>query len=102
MTETPTSPPRACDRPSHVMRSAWRFHPRLVAVVCLLAALAVVSPALAQPLTPSTLLQRPLPGSAVPGQEQAQLPLQAPITLTPSIGVAEEYNDNVFMDNNRR
>jgi hypothetical protein len=69
--------------------------------VFLVAAFAVVPCAFAQPLTPSTLLQRPLPGS-LPGQSQTQLPLQAPITLTPSIGVAEEYNDNVLLNNDRR
>lgn len=53
--------------------------------------------------TPSSVLQRPLPGTAARGGDtRAQMPLQAPITLTPSIGVFEEYNDNVFMDNDRR
>src|SRR5687767_86386 len=102
MTKTPSSLPRACDRHSHVRNSGWLFQPRYpVAVAVLVAALAVVAPAFAQPLTPSNLLQRPLPGT-LPGQQQTQLPLQAPITLTPSVAVTEEYNDNVLLNNDRR
>jgi hypothetical protein len=51
-----------------------------------------------------SLLDRALPGTpqATSGQPQLQLPRRAPITLTPSIGIAEEYNDNVFQNNDRK
>ena len=102
-TETPFSRPHACDTESRVSLACWLSQPRrTVAVVSLLAVASMGSPVSGQTLTPSTLLQRPLPGTPVPGQPQVQMPLQAPITLTPSIGIAEEYNDNVFMNNDRR
>lgn len=73
-------------------------------MVSLLFAVAL-APALATAQT-APLLQRPLPGSEPPartgGQPPLQQPLRAPITLTPTLGVAEEFNDNVLMDNRRR
>jgi hypothetical protein len=49
---------------------------------------------------------RPLPGSpavpAVPGQPPLQQPRRAPIELTPSVTVTEEYNDNIFLNNDDR
>lgn len=73
-------------------------------MVSLLFAVAV-APALATAQT-APLLQRPLPGTEPPartgGQPPLQQPLRAPITLTPTLGVAEEFNDNVLMDNRRR
>jgi hypothetical protein len=37
-----------------------------------------------------------------PDPQRLQQPLRAPITLTPTITVTEEFNDNVFLDNRNR
>lgn len=80
----------------------WWYRPRyVVAVVSLLVAVSLGAPGAAA----QAILQRPLPGSeppGVPGQPALQPPLRAPITLTPSVGIAEEYNDNVRLNNDRR
>ena len=39
------------------------------------------------------------PGTGGTAQGQSTGPLRAPMTLTPSIGFLEEYNDNIFFDN---
>jgi hypothetical protein len=48
----------------------------------------------------------PPAGAQVPGTGQVppgtEAPRRAPLTLTPSIGVLEEYNDNIFFDNANR
>ncbi|HEU4370465.1 MAG TPA: hypothetical protein VFV05_19765 [Methylomirabilota bacterium] len=61
-----------------------------------LGAVLVVAPAAAQfPL--------PLPGQAPAlDPQQLQEPRRVPFTLTPSITITEEFNDNIFIDNNRR
>ena len=67
-------------------------------MVCLL----VLVPAFSAFAQQQPLLNRPLPGTRVPGQPEPQMPLRAPITLTPWIGIAEEYNDNVLLDNDQK
>jgi hypothetical protein len=54
----------------------------------------VVTPAWAQ-------LQFP-PGTPVPPTAPAEAPRRAPLTITPSISVLGEYNDNVFSDNTNK
>ena len=76
----------------------WCWLRRSTFVACLL----VLVPALSAFAQQQPLLNRPLPGARVPGQPEPQMPLRAPITLTPWIGVAEEYDDNVLMDNTRK
>src|SRR5207253_10038098 len=44
------------------------------------------------PGTPGTL-------GTVPSEAQTSGPLRAPMTLTPTIGFLEEYNDNIFFNN---
>lgn len=63
--------------------------------LCLWAIL-VAAPAAAQfPL--------PLPGQMpVLDPQQLQQPRRVPFTLTPSITITEEFNDNIFIDNDRR
>jgi hypothetical protein len=65
----------------------------------LLAALALsVTPAHAQLIGPVP------PGSnvRVPGDETREPSVRLPFTLTPSVTIAEEYNDNVLLDNNNK
>jgi hypothetical protein len=59
--------------------------------------LAAVSPAAAQfPLLP-------IPGQAIPPDPQRlEQPRRIPFTLTPSITVTEEFNDNVLIDNDNK
>jgi len=65
--------------------------PALVAgLVCALALAA--TPAAAQ----TVIFRRP------PGDTEAELPRRAPLTFTPSVTIAEEYNDNIFLDNDNR
>jgi hypothetical protein len=42
------------------------------------------------------------PAATGPAGTEPQQPLRAPITLTPSVAVTEEYDDNVFFNNDRR
>ena len=68
------------------------------AAVCVMVFAA--SPAAAQ--LPFPLLQQPgNPGQFLDLQE-LQPSRRAPLTLTPSLTITEEYNDNVFFDNNNR
>jgi hypothetical protein len=46
--------------------------------------------------------QYPVPGPRGVGPQELQAPRRAPLTFTPSITVAEEYNDNIFLDNRNR
>ncbi len=56
---------------------------------------------LALVVAPSVYAQGPqLPGGGA--STTAEQPLRAPLTLTPSVSVAEEWNDNVFLNNARR
>jgi hypothetical protein len=68
------------------------------AVFCLLSVVALTTPAVAQ----FPLFQQPgLPGSLLDPQELQQ-PRRAPFTLTPSITITGEYNDNIFIDNHNK
>jgi len=59
---------------------------------------AVTTPAFAQ----FPLFQQPgLPGTRLDPQE-LQEPRRAPFTLTPSITITGEYNDNIFIDNDNK
>ena len=63
--------------------------------LCLWAVLAAAPAAAQFPL--------PLPGQAPALDPQGlQEPRRAPFTLTPSITLTEEFNDNIFIDNDRR
>jgi hypothetical protein len=46
--------------------------------------------------------QSPRPGERPPDPQQLQQPLRAPLTLTPTLTVTEEYNDNILLDNSNR
>ncbi len=69
---------------------------------CLLC-VGAIPPAWAQlagqtPPGPTTLNPVPL-GPGLPGEE---LPRRAPITLTPTFTISEEYNDNIFLTNSNK
>ncbi len=67
-------------------------------VVCVLSVVALTTPAAAQ----FPLFQQPgLPGLLLDPQELQQ-PRRAPFTLTPSITITGEYNDNIFIDNRNK
>jgi hypothetical protein len=71
---------------------------RFAALVCLLGVVAPASPVAAQ----FPLFQQPgLPGTLLDPQELQQ-PRRAPFTLTPSITITGEYNDNIFIDNRNK
>src|SRR5438552_2968661 len=44
------------------------------------------------------------PGSSVrvPGDQPLELPVRGPFTVTPSVTLAEEYNDNILLNNKNR
>jgi hypothetical protein len=42
------------------------------------------------------------PGEQPPDPQGLQQPLRAPLTLTPTLSVTEEYNDNLLLDNTNR
>jgi hypothetical protein len=66
------------------------------ACVCLVAILAATPAAAQFPLVP-------IPGQAPTlDPQQLQQPRRVPFTLTPSITVTEEFNDNIFIDNDRK
>jgi hypothetical protein len=45
----------------------------------------------------------PIPGQAPPPDPQRlQQPRRVPFTLTPSLTISEEFNDNIFVDNDRK
>ena len=71
---------------------------RLVGCVAAsLLTLVAVTPAAAQfPLIP-------IPGQAqLPDPQRLEEPRRVPFTLTPSITITEEFNDNIFIDNDRK
>ena len=71
-------------------------HVAACAAVCL--SLMLAAPAAAQ----FPLFQQPgLPGSTLDPQE-LQPTRRAPLTITPSFTITEEYNDNVLLDNRNR
>jgi len=61
-----------------------------MAIVAAVAVLVLATPACAQLLRPPT------------DPQSLQQPRKAPMTLTPSVTVSEEFNDNVFLDNTRK
>jgi len=68
------------------------------AIGCLLGVLALAAPAAAQ----SVLFQQPgRPGSLLDLQELEE-PRRAPLTITPSLAITGEYNDNIFIDNHHK
>jgi hypothetical protein len=69
---------------------ALRLSARPLAIVAAAAVLTVAHPAFAQLLRPPTDPQ---------GLQQLR---KSPMTLTPSVTVSEEYNDNVFLDNTKK
>jgi hypothetical protein len=63
---------------------------------CLLTLVAVAPAAAQLPLIP-------IPGQAQPPDPQRlEQPRRVPFTLTPSITITEEFNDNIFLDNDRK
>jgi hypothetical protein len=63
-----------------------------------LSVIVLATPAFAQ----FPLFQQPgLPGTRVDPQD-LQEPRRAPVTLTPSITITGEYNDNIFLDNDNK
>lgn len=72
-----------------MLRPVWVLFPAIALAVCALA-----GPALAQ----QPFGRRPFGGRPVDAQE-LQEPRRAPLTLTPSLTVFGEYNDNVNLDN---
>jgi len=68
----------------------WRPLAGLVASALAAAVLAPVEPAGAQFI-------RRLPDSA-----EGQAPRRAPMTLTPTLTLSQEFNDNIFLDNDRK
>ena len=71
---------------------------RRAVFVCLLGVIALATPASAQ----FPLFQQPgLPSTLIDPQE-LQEPRRAPFTLTPSITITGEYNDNIFIDNRNK
>src|SRR5262249_5738505 len=77
-----------CDRQRDV--SVLRLCARPLAIVAAVAVLTVAHPAFAQFLRPLT------------DPQGLQEPRKSPMTLTPSVTVSEEYNDNVFLDNTKK
>jgi hypothetical protein len=72
--------------------------PRVGWIVCALAVLALAEPATAQ----FPLFQQPgQPGALLDPQELEQ-PRRAPLTITPSLTITGEYNDNIFIDNSNK
>ena len=69
---------------------ARRLSARPLAIVAALAVLAAAPPASAQLLRPPT------------DPQGLQQPRKSPMTLTPSVTVSEEFNDNVFLDNTKK
>ena len=68
------------------------------ALVCILSVAALATPAPAQ----FPLFQQPgLSGTMLDPQELEQ-PRRAPFTITPSITITGEYNDNIFIDNSHK
>ena len=71
---------------------------RLGVLVCLLGVATLATPAAAQ----FPLFQQPgLSGTLLDPQELEQ-PRKAPFTLTPSLTLTGEYNDNIFLDNDNK
>jgi hypothetical protein len=71
---------------------------RVAASAVLAALLLTVTAAHAQligPLPPGTNLR-------VPGDQSREPSVRSPLTLTPSVTIAEEYNDNVLLDNKNK
>jgi hypothetical protein len=72
---------------------------RLVAASAVLSALAltvgVASAQVIAPVPPGATLR-------IPSEQPQELPLRAPFTITPSIAIAEEYNDNVRLNNRNK
>jgi hypothetical protein len=66
------------------------------AAVCLLV-VALASPAAAQ----FPILQQP-GQPALPDPQELQVTRRAPLTITPSFTISEEFNDNIFLDNDNR
>jgi len=77
-----------CDRELRVF--VLRLSARPLAIVAAVAVLAVAAPTFAQLLRPPT------------DPQNLQQPRKLPMTLTPSVTVSEEFNDNVFLDNTRK
>ena len=69
---------------------ARRLSARPLAIVAALAVLAAAPPASAQLLRPPT------------DPQGLQQPRKSPMTLTPSVTVSEEFNDNVFLETPRK
>jgi hypothetical protein len=68
------------------------------AIACVLGLIALAEPAAAQ----FPLFQQPgQPGALLDVQDLEQ-PRRAPLTITPSLAITGEYNDNIFLDNRRR
>ena len=67
-----------------------RLSARPLAIVAAAAVLAVAFPTFGQLLRPPT------------DPQNLQQPRKSPMTLTPSVTVSEEFNDNVFLDNTRK
>lgn len=44
----------------------------------------------------------PLPGQEMLDPQALQVPRRAPLTITPSLTITEEYNDNILLDNRNR
>ena len=71
---------------------------RNTAIGCLLGVLFLAQPAAAQ----SLLFQQPgRPGSLLDIQDLEE-PRRAPLTITPSLAITGEYNDNIFIDNHHK
>jgi hypothetical protein len=68
------------------------------AIVCLLGVIALVEPAAAQ----FPLFQQPGQPGAFADPQDLQEPRRAPLTITPSLAITGEYNDNIFFDNRNR
>src|SRR2546425_609126 len=77
-----------CDRELRVF--VLRLSSRPLAIVAAAAVLAVAFPTFGQLLRPPT------------DPQNLQQPRKSPMTLTPSVTVSEEFNDNVFLDNTRK
>jgi hypothetical protein len=87
----PHEGPPACD-------TRWSVKRRLVGAAV---ALSLVLPATAATAQVPLLLQQP----GQPGYFDPQLlepPRRAPLTITPSLTLSGEYNDNIFIDNRNR
>ena len=73
-------------------------HLRRGAIVCLLAVVALAEPAAAQ----FPLFQQPGQPGAFQDPQELEQPRRAPLTITPSLAITGEYNDNIFSDNRNR